>query len=402
MTTNRQQKRSGGRRQPLGLVSANTFLTSRYSTTSGGKADPERGDDESSVASSTASRFSYRGIRQKLSKKKRGLLSSIVTGGNNISRRSATGKSSSAANNLFKDAASCEDAFAYEDIENFVPDGGHYLMGVPTTREFDEIRSQKDEDSPVSKQESRLPRTLEVVDAQGRAVRCPHVVCDLPSIASPSWSEYGSAILDTWGALEKAASLITSPIHNVINDGGNERAECAIETLADHVFVDAERGSAPTLALATDSIEDAYQHQEDEYCSMPCSPMEEFVDAELGSVSTFDYCPPKDVLLSSNHPDPDSNDTQVNVPSIEIEYDIEAEHPRKRKPTLEKDVGMSNLESVTTMYVAMDDVASSNLIQCFAPLTQNSILWRSPAMIAMAFGSVVILTHLIWVFKTLV
>ncbi|KAL3776924.1 hypothetical protein ACHAW5_008021 [Stephanodiscus triporus] len=397
MTTSRQQKRSG-RRQPLGLVSANTFLPSRYSATSGGKADPERGDDESSVASSTASRFSYRGIRQKLYKKKRGLLSSIVTGGNRIGGRSATGKSSSAANALFEDAASCEGAFAYKDIENFTPDGGH-LIGVPTTREFDEIRSQNDEDPPVSEQESRPPTTLEVVNAQGQAVRCPRGVCNLPSIASPSWSEYGSAILETWGALEKAASLITSPNHNVINDGGNE---CAIETLAERVFVDAERGSAPTLDLATDSVEDAHQHQEDDYCSMPCSPMDEFVDAENGSASTFDYCPPKDVLWSSNHLDPASNETQVNVPSIEIERNIEAEHPHKRKPTHDQDIDTSNLESVTTMYIAMEDVASSNLIQCFALLTQNNVSWRSPAIIAMTFGSVVILTHIIWVFKTLV
>ncbi|KAL3800767.1 hypothetical protein ACHAW5_002481 [Stephanodiscus triporus] len=124
-------------------------------------------------------------------------------------------------------------------------------MGVPTAREFNEICSQKDKDSPVSKQESRIPTTLEVVDTQSRAVRCPRVVCDLPSIASPSWSEYGSATLKTWGALDNAASLITSPIHNVINDGGNE---CAIKTLADHVFMDAERGSAPTSDSATDSI----------------------------------------------------------------------------------------------------------------------------------------------------
>ena len=404
MPASKPQKRSG-RRQPLGLVSANTsFLPSKKHSSAKAWDAVRGGDDDGSVASAASSRFSYRGIKNNLlSRKKRGLLSSIVVaGGKKIGRRAGISSSSAANEVLEGDADPCGVAFAYEDFDHFVG------RCVGPSHTIDEIRSQEDEESPAKHRKSNLPATLEVVDLEGSAVRNPHVICDLPtSITSPSWSEYGSAMLETWGVLEKAASLIDSHNHDVPDEeGGKECAECAVAGLDDppQAHVDPEQGDVPNLVQADDLVEVAHRHREVDDQSQPSSLLEELVDAERGSVRTSSNSfAPEDISCavpsySGIAPAHASDETQMGALSVEIKPDCESEEPRKLGPALDRrDVDIDDLESGTTGYIAMDDVhASSNLIQCFEPLTHNISL-RSPATMAMAFGSLVILTHLIWV-----
>lgn len=397
-TTNKQSKRgSGGRsRQPLGLVSTNTttkkpsskaphrntFLPPKYISTSAAGANVEHGDDESSIAS-TASRFSYRGIKHTISlKKKRGLVFKFG--------RKASSKTSMAANELLDYNA---DAFAYKEFDML----SDRCVEGPSV-EFDEIHTVEEDDDPSVKQEPKPLAALEVVDLDGRAVRSPHVVCELPSsLVSPSWSEYGSAMLANWSILEKAATCIASPAHSAVDVERNEQ-------------------DSDVADMPTDSTEDVYWDppefhpidQDGEYCSRPCSPLGDFVVSEQGSVPNLE------------HPDVDHNASQdlypvplysgstsfvispkpasVKMHAIEIERDAESQLPRQRKPNTDQIFDTNDLESDTPRYMVMNDVATLNLIQCFAPLTSN-VTGRLPVIIAMTFGIMVILIHIVWVLK---
>ena len=475
MPASKPQKRSGSR-QPLGLVSANiSFLPSnkkkRSSAAKAGDDDAAGGarggggDDDGSVSSTVSSRFSYRGIKNNLisaKKKRRGLLSSMVVaaGGRKTGGRAGGSSSSAAASDALgggdADPPFRGDAFAYEDFDNFV--GGRCVVGP--THTIDEMRSrEEDGESPARHPKSNRPATLEVVDTEGRAARNPHVVCDLPaSVTSPSWSEYGSAMMETWGVLERAANFIIDPPNREHGVPGEETGEgcagCALVVVESDdppraaARADPGRGGAPTsVGAAGDGpvgVAIARRHREaDGDRSRPCSsPLPGDLaddDAELGSVPTTpsddDYFAPKEDVVSCAVPphysgmtasssSPASSDESTRAGallSVEIGRDWELEGavlPRgngKLGPAPPDDRGgryvdIDDLESgntTTTGYVAMaddDDVLAGPDVairRCFEPSAGDAVISpRSPAAMAMAFGSLVFLTHLIWVVST--
>ena len=376
------QKRSG-RRQPLGVVSANTsYLPPKYSASVAKvNAQGVDYDDDGSVASSTVSRFSYRGIKEKLSKKKRGLISSIVASGNKIGSRRGGGESSlastAALDRRFEeyDNAPC-DALAYVDFETFVG-----RDDLPT------CENDEDDESPAKGKSRIIAATLEDVDLEERAVSSPRVICDPPtSVISPSWSEYGSSMLETWGVLENAASPIDPPIHNVFNDGATD--EIADTGSDSNNSENSKEGGVLNLTDSTN------QHRGADRKSQSLSPLDEFESVELGKVPTsLAYCPPMDVSCKDlTYP---TIATSEVVDTLSIEF--ERGHKKIDLTLDQEDVEMDDIESGRTRYIAMNDSATaSSLIQCFAPLTQGFSL-RSPAIIAMAFGSAVILLHVIGV-----
>jgi hypothetical protein len=379
------QKRSG-RRQPLGVVSANTsYLPPKYSASSVAKANVGGGDydDEVSVASSSTSRFSYRGIKDKLSKKKRGLISTIVA-----SSKRGGGKSSSAStaalNRLFDEdgSASC-DAFAYENFAR---------GDVRSTREMDE----DDESSSVREISTA---TLEVVDLEGRNVSNPRVICDIPTSAiSPSWSEYGSAMLEKEGLSEEAASFIDWMEKDAVfsePSSHNTSKNDATEEIA--TGGDSKEGCVPNTILTHDSANGTDQPCEGDGMSPSLSPPNEYVNVDLGRVPPSSaYCPP----VSSVNLSPSKTATShvVDPLSIEIERGCKMIDRSKLKSAFDReDIALDDLESGTTRYIQMNDVAtSSRLIHCFAPLMRGVSI-RTPAVVAMAFGIAVILLHIIWV-----
>ena len=476
MPASKPQKRSG-RRQPLGLVSANiSFLPSNNNkkrssaakagddaARAGAGAGGEGGDDDGgSVSSTVSSRFSYRGIKNNLllstKKKRRGLLSSmVVAGGRKIGGRRAGGSSSSAAasdalgGGDAADHPCVDDAFAYEDFDNFLV--GRCVAGHSHT--IDEMRSLEDDGSHARHpQKSNRPATPEVVDTEGRAVRYhPRVIsCDMPaSITSPSWSEYGSAMMENWGVLEKAANFVDSPDRDDApeEETGEGCAGCAVVVESDDppraARAGPERGDVvPTSVGAEDDgpvgVAVARRHREaDDDRSRPRSSLLPGDladdDAERGSVPTTssddDYfafqkedavsCavpPHKSGITASSYPA--SDDTRAGAPlSVEIgrDWELEGVVPPRGNGELGPaplDIGGyvdidDDLESgntTTTGYVAMadDDVLAGSDIairRCSEPSAGDVVISpRSPAAMAMAFGSLVFLTHLIWVAST--
>ncbi|KAL3826359.1 hypothetical protein ACHAXA_003683 [Cyclostephanos tholiformis] len=262
------------------------------------------------------------------------------------------------------------------------------------------------EDGNSLKRESNITPKLEVVNPECRAISRPRVICDIPTnVVSPSWSEYGSAMLETWGVLEKAASFIDHSIHDASNDGTND--DFAKKGPNNDDFEDAKESGVFDSVLAHDSMYGTHRHREAESTSLSSPPREKFLNIDQGGGPTSpDYCPPGDVscedhTYSEIAPSTDltSDHTQVVGPlSIEIKRDDGTIDPSKPKSAFDREeVNIDNLESGTTRYIAMDDAATaSSLIQCSAPLTQGASP-ISPPMIAMAFGCAVVLLHIIWV-----
>jgi hypothetical protein len=118
-------------------------------------------------------------------------------------------------------------------------------------------------------------------------------------------------------------------------------------------------------------------------CSRPCSPLGDFVDVEQGNVPCL-------------YPVPNYSDTAISSPSVPTPLN-ESNMPRQRKAMLDNHDG--DIETgTTTQYMVMDGiVTSSNLMQCFAPLTHHVVKGKVPAIIAMTFGITVFLLHIIWV-----
>jgi hypothetical protein len=406
-TTNKQSKRSSRRRttrQPLGFVSANTptkqkpsskatihkltadsdFLPPQYIATSAATSknasekQHEYGD-ESSISSyaSTASIFSYRGMKQTISLKKgkRGLLSKFG--------RKARGekRSSAVVNEVLEENASFgETAFTYTDFDML--NGKRIVNGTSVTNINDEIKLVVVEDEKLSSLNSdtkKHPPALGVINPDGHAVRSPHVICDLPrSFISPTWSEYGSGMLKNWQLLEKAASLIASPSTTPPTPQ-----------------------SSPTSNVVGDLTEETewtptqFHPIDDEHnCSRPCSPLGDFVDVKQGNSPCLYPVPNYSDISSPSAP------TLLKEHALEVERDSESNMPRQRKMMLDhRDGNVNDIETgTTTQYMVMNDVvASSNLMQCFAPLTHHVVKGKVPAIIAMTFGITVFLLHIIWV-----
>ena len=409
-TTKKQSKRSSrsGRttRQPLGFVSANTptkqkpsskatihkltvdsdFLPPQYIATSAATVNNASGKqhecgDESSISSyaSSASIFSYRGMKQTISlqKGKRGLLSKFG--------RKARGekRSSAVVNEVLEENASCgETALTYTDFDML--NGKRIVKGTSVTNVNDEIKLVVVEDDKLSsmKSETKMhPPALEVINPDGHAVRSPHVICDLPrSFISPTWSEYGSGMLKNWQLLEKAASFIASPSTTPPTPPSSPTE------------------SGPTSNYLTEDTEwtpTQFHPIDDEHnCSRPCSPLGDFVDVENGNLPCLHPVPNYSDISSPSVPTP------LKVHALEVERDSESNIPRQRKMMLDhRDGNVNDIEmGTTTQYmVMMDVVASSNMMQCFDPLTHHVIKGKVPAIIAMTFGVTVFLLHIIWV-----
>jgi len=400
MTTNKQSKRgSRGRtnRQPLGVVSANTptkqqkpsskaathkltvdsdFLPPKYIATSAATNNANQKQrecgDESSISSnaSSASIFSYRGMKQTISLKKgkRGLLSKFG--------RKARGekRSSTLVNDLMEENASYEAAFRHTDFDMLT---GKRIVGTSVTNVNDEIKLVMVEDDQLSSMKSESkehPPGLEVINPDGHAVHSPHVICDLPrSLVSPTWSEYGSGMLKNWQILEKA-SLIASPSTTPPTPPSSPTSNVAMNTIEDTEW-------KPTQFHPIEG---------EQNCSRPCFPLGDFVDVEQGNLYAL-YPVPNYSDIAMPH---SSVTTPLNVHALEIELDTESNMPRQRKAMLDHHNG--DIETgTTTQYMVMDGgVTSSNMMQCFAPLTVSG---KVPAIIAMTFGTTVILLHIIWV-----
>jgi hypothetical protein len=403
-TTNKQSKHSSRRgrttRQPLGFVSANTptkqkpsskatihklngdsdFLPPKYiatSATTSNNASEKHHEygDESSISSyaSSASIFSYRGMKQTISLKKgkRGLLSKF-------GRKTRGEKRSSAVvNELLEENASYQSAFTYTDFDMLT--GKRIVNGTSVTNVNDEIKLVVVEDEKLSSMKSETKMhapVLEVINPDGHAVQSPHVICDLPrSFISPTWSEYGSGMLKNWQLLEKATSLIASPS-----------------------MTPPTPPSSPTSNVAGDLTEETewtptqFHPIDDEHnCSRPCSPLGDFVDVEQGNLPRLYPVPNYSDILSPSAPTP------LKVHALEIERDSESNMTRQRKMML--DYQDNDIETgTTTQYMVMNDVVtSSNMMQCFDPLTHHVIKGKVPAIIAMTFGVTVFLLHIIWV-----
>jgi hypothetical protein len=399
-------------------------------------------------------------------KKRRGLLSSMVVaaGGGKIGGRAGGSSSSAAAGDALGGGDAAPpfrgDAFAYEDFDNSV--GGRCVVGP--THAIDEMMRSREEDDgsePARHPKSNRPATPEVVDPEGRAVRDPHVVCDLPaSVASPPWSEYGSAMMETWGVLERAANFIIDPPDREHGVPGEETGEgcagCALVVVESDdppraaARADPGRGGAPTSVWAADegpagaAVARRHRGADGDRSRPQRSPLLPGDladdDAERGSVPTTtpsddDYLdvvsgavPPHYsgmTASSSSSSSPASSDDSTRAGallSVEIGRDWELEGavlPRgngsKLGPAPPDDRGgryvdIDDLESgntTTTGYVAMaddDDVLAGPDVairRCFEPSAGDAVISpRSPAAMAMAFGSLVFLTHLIWVVST--
>jgi hypothetical protein len=129
-------------------------------------------------------------------------------------------------------------------------------------------------------------------------------------------------------------------------------------------------------------------------CSRPCSPLGDFVDVENGNLPCLHPVPNYSDISSPSVPTP------LKVHALEVERDSESNIPRQRKMMLDhRDGNVNDIEmGTTTQYmVMMDVVASSNMMQCFDPLTHHVIKGKVPAIIAMTFGVTVFLLHIIWV-----
>jgi hypothetical protein len=393
MTTNKQSKRGRhGRtsRQPLGFVSANTptkqqsssktatthkltvdsdFLPPKYiASATSNNANQKQHDcgDESSISSyaSTASIFSYRGMKQTISLKKgkRGLLSKFG--------RKARGekRSSTVVNELLDENASCDAMFTYTDFDMLT--GKRIVNGTSVSNVNDEMKLVKEVDnlSSVKSDTKEQPPGLEVINPDGHAVHSPHVICDLPrSLISPTWSEYGSGMLKNWQLLEKAASLIASPSTTPPTPPSSPMSNVAANLTEDTVW-------KPTQFHPIEG---------EQNCSRPCSPLGDFVDVEQGNLPCL-------------YPVPNYSDTAISSPSVPTPLN-ESNMPRQRKAML--DNHDCDIETgKTTQYMVMDGiVTSSNLMQCFAPLTHHVVKGKVPAIIAMTFGITVFLLHIIWV-----
>jgi hypothetical protein len=187
---------------------------------------------------------------------------------------------------LEDDANAPDDGSAYEDFKNFVH------MDARPTREDDE-----DDESPPVKDESRvIAATLEDVDLRERAVNSPRVTCALlKSAISPSWSEYGSAMLEMWAVLEKDASFTDSPTHNVSNDSATDKIT---NTCGEsHNFKNFKEDCVLDSVLKQNSTDGMNGHREVIFQSP--SPLGEIlnVDVDQERVPTSSaYYPPKDAL----------------------------------------------------------------------------------------------------------
>lgn len=404
MTTYKQFKRGRhGRttRQPLGFVSANTptkqqkpsskaathkltvdsdFLPLKYIATStainnnnANEKQHECGDESSisSYASTASTIFSYRGMKQTISLKKgkRGLLSKFG--------RKARGKkrSSTVVNELLEENASCDAMFTCADFDMLT--GKRIMNGPSVTFVNDEIKLEEEDDklSSVKSDTKKHPAALEVINPNGHAVHSPHVICDLPrSLISPTWSEYGSGMLKNWQLLSFIASPSTTP---------------------------PTPPSSPTSNVAADLTEDTewtptqFHPIDDEHnCSRPCSPLGDFVDVEEGNMTSLYPVPNySDNAISS----PSTHTPPLKVHTLEVERDSETNMPRQRKTMHDHHDGDIEM-GPTTQYTVMNDVvASSNMMQCFAPLTHHVVKGNVPAIIAMTFGITVFLLHIIWI-----
>jgi len=182
-------------------------------------------------------------------------------------------------------------------------------------------------------------------------------------------SEYGSVMLENWNILEEAASFSASPSttptppsrpNEVVATDSNENIECK-----------------PTQ----------FHQIEGEHCSRTCSPLGDFVDAGQGNLPSLYY------------PATSSEPTPIKVLTLEIERDDSESNMTRQHKMMpdDQDGDVNDIETgVTTRYMVMDDVAGSNLMQRFSPLTHH-VSARVPATVAMTFGITVILLHIIWI-----
>jgi len=257
-------------------------------------------------------------------------------------------------------------------------------------------------------------------------------------------------MMETWGVLEKAAAtanfIIDPPPHHddVVPEeetAGEGCAECAVVESDDppRARADPERGGAPAPVGAAGGPVDAvvahHRHREaGDDRSRPRSPLPggdpaDDDAAERGSAPTSssdDFAPGEDVSSFAVPPHPGiayhapaSDDARAGALLISVEtgrdWELGGVPARGKKlgpPALDRggyvDV-VDDLESGgnATGYIAMaeDDVlagSSDFAIRCIEqPSASNNIISpRSPAAMAMAFGSLVFLTHLIWVVST--
>jgi hypothetical protein len=267
-------------------------------------------------------------------------------------------------------------------------------------------------------------------------------------------------MMETWGVLERAANFIIDPPNREHGVPGEETGEgcagCAAAVESDDppraaARADPGRGGAPTSVWAADggpagaAVARRHRGAGDDRSRPQRSPLLPGDladdDAERGSVPTTtssddDYFAPRGDVVScavpphhysgvaaSSSSSPASDDSTragALLSSVEIGCDWELEGvalPRGDgklfgPAPLDRGryVDIDDLESgntTTTGYVAMaddDDVLAGPDVairRCFEPSAGDAVISpRSPAAMAMAFGSLVFLTHLIWVVST--